>query len=80
MYEIQIFIFNQDLPNSIRINSEYLNGEWISIKPSGSNTKPYQYKTTEEAWNMLNMCYPDLIPERKKILYKVENEKSNSNS
>ena len=57
MYEMQIFI------------GSWGKEEWVSIRPSGSyDHKPYQYPTEDEARHMLNICYPNMISERKRIV------------
>lgn len=37
--------------------------QFQSVHPVGG--KPYEYATEEEAWNMLNICYPDQIREQR---------------
>jgi len=56
MYEMQI---------KMRVKNQ-LTYEWVSIRPTGGS--PYQYETQQEALNMLNICYREVITENKRII------------
>jgi hypothetical protein len=47
MYKIQIRVW--------KVSTGYY---WASVRPSGKNQKPYEYKTHEEARSALDMLYP----------------------
>lgn len=36
---------------------------WVSVAQTGK--PPYEYPTENEAWRMLNICYPDQCGERR---------------
>ena len=38
--------------------------EWKSVRPTDG--QPYEYETSQKAWEMLNMCYPE-TPEKRVI-------------
>ena len=54
MYEMQIRIKEKNIK------------EWVSIRPTGGS--PYQYETKQEAMNMLNICYPLVVTEDKRVI------------
>lgn len=39
---------------------------WVSVSPSKG--APYEYDTEKEARRMLDICYPDLLSEKKRTL------------
>lgn len=55
-YEFQILIFDPTTRKKT----------WKSVHPT--NGKPYQYNTKGEAQRMLDMCYPDVFPEEKRVI------------
>ena len=56
MYEMQILIYNQETHKK----------EWKSVHPT--HGKAYQYKTFQEAVDMLEMCYPDEPREELRVI------------
>jgi hypothetical protein len=55
---------------------ETINGKtqqvWLSVRPTHGT--PYQYQTREEALRMLNLCYPEVSSEEKRVI-ETEKEK-----
>lgn len=45
---------------------------WAYVHRSGS-IRPYLYETKEEAWRMLEMCYPDLSREDLRVVETDDN-------
>ena len=39
---------------------------WVSVSPTKG--EPYEYDTEEEAYHMLNMCYPSKLTRKIRIL------------
>lgn len=46
------------------------NDGWLAVRPTGG--KPYKYNTENEAWRMLNICYPDCSPDEVRVRDVVE--------
>ncbi len=34
---------------------------WVDIKPSGKDSKPYEFNTKAEAERMLDICYREIV-------------------
>jgi hypothetical protein len=47
-----------------------IDDKWKSIRPTRSHS-PYQYDSEDEAKNMLNLCYPNLLYNIEKKVLKV---------
>jgi len=56
MYEIEIECSNGELGRM----------EWRKVHPTGG--QPYRFETEDEARRMLNMCYPDMMSEHKRVV------------
>ena len=56
MYEIEIECWNGELGGMA----------WRKIHQTGK--PPYRFETEEEARRMLNMCYPDMMSEHKRVV------------
>ena len=41
-----------------------MDGNWYSVRRD-KKSKPYEYETETEAWNMMNICYPDQVRSQK---------------
>lgn len=37
-----------------------LGDNWHSVRKD-AKSQPYEYETETEAWNMMNICYPDQV-------------------
>jgi len=58
MYEMQV---------KIKVGNNPCNQkQWVSIRPTGGS--PYQYQTEADAQRMLNICYPDVLNEEKRVI------------
>jgi len=66
-YEMQIMIWDE----------KWKTKKWKSIRCSGKNGYIYRYKTKKAAENMINICYPMMLNEEKRII--EVDEKSNMN-
>ncbi len=64
-YEMQIRIVEHKRTPQ---GTSYIERGFKSVKPSGYNVGPYQFSTAEEAQNMLDMCYPNVIAEDKRVV------------
>lgn len=56
MYEIEIWCWDSKLGRM----------EWGKVHPSGG--QPYSFETEDEARRTLNMCYPDMVSEHKRVV------------
>lgn len=56
MYELEIWCWNGKLG--------YM--AWAKIHPTGG--QPYRFETEDEARRTLNMCYPDMMSEHKRVV------------
>jgi hypothetical protein len=45
---------------------------WKTVHPTGGEA--YQYNTYDEAWKMLNICYPDVMTIEKRVIQATKYE------
>ena len=55
-YQMQILIYDKDAKAQV----------WGSVSPTDGPA--YVFETEAEAWDMLDMCYPDLEIEKKRVM------------